>query len=301
MDTFLHREKPGAVIRVSDEDSLDYLQSQLSVNLSVLEKGGCRFALRLNTRGRVLAGIYVLRTAEEEFLLVSRTSKASFLLELLAENVVADEVEFADETKQWNIHAVWGGSTEKVLEDHDLSVPESGKFVSGQSGYAWLDSRLPDETVSLLIRENLDPENQPLPPDLQLVEADELERLRIEAGLVSVPQEIGPNDLPQEGGLAESSVDFDKGCYLGQEVMARLRATGKARRQTVPVKWSGQDLISTPVGLYSGNRKLGELRSLVMGKDGGHGIALVNDSAITGLKSEGLIPKGSTAGKVTSS
>ena len=59
MDTFLHREKPGAVIRVSDEDSLDYLQSQLSVNLSVLEKDGCRFALRLNTRGRVLAGIYV--------------------------------------------------------------------------------------------------------------------------------------------------------------------------------------------------------------------------------------------------
>ena len=117
MDTFLHREKPGAVIRVSDEDSLDYLQSQLSVNLSVLEKDGCRFALRLNTRGRVLAGIYVLRTAEEEFLLVSRTSKASFLLELLAENVVADEVEFSDETKQWNIHAVWGGDTEKVLED----------------------------------------------------------------------------------------------------------------------------------------------------------------------------------------
>ena len=300
MDTFLHREKPGAVIRVSDEDSLDYLQSQLSVNLSVLEKGGCRFALRLNTRGRVLAGIYVLRTAEEEFLLVSRTSKASFLLELLAENVVADEVEFSDETKQWNIHAVWGGDTEKVLDDHDLTVPGSGKFVSGQSGYAWLDSRLPDETVSLLIRENLDHENQPLPADLQLVEADELERLRIEVGLVSVPQEIGPNDLPQEGGLAESSVDFDKGCYLGQEVMARLRVTGKARRQTVPVKWSGQDLISTPVGLYSGNRKLGELRSLVMGKDGGHGIALVNDSAITVLKSDGLIPKGSTSGKVTS-
>ena len=248
----------------------------------------------------MLAGIYVLRTAEEEFLLVCRTSKASFLLELLAENVVADEVEFSDETKQWNVHAVWGGSTEKVLEDHGLSVPESGKFVSGQSGYAWLDTRLPDETVSLLIRENLDHENQPLSADLQFVEADVLERLRIEVGLVSVPQEIGPNDLPQEGGLAESSVDFDKGCYLGQEVMARLRVTGKARRQTVPVKWSGQDLISTPVGLYSENRKLGELRSLVMGKDGGHGIALVNDSAITVLKSDGLIPKGSTSGKVTS-
>ena len=47
------------------------------------------------------------------------------------------------------------------------------------------------------------------------------------AGLFSVPEEIGPENLPQEGGLENGSVDFQKGCYLGQETMARIHATEK--------------------------------------------------------------------------
>jgi tRNA-modifying protein YgfZ len=299
MNTFLHRDKPSGVIRARGEDAQDYLQSQLSVNLSILCDGEIRFGLRLNTKGKVLAGMYVLKISEEEFLLISRKIQASPLVDLLEENVVADEVELTDETGQWNFHSTWGEEKKLVLETHGLALPESGKFVCGETGYAFPDSRLPGNTVSLLLREELDPDNIALPSGLQLAQGNELELERIRAGLVSIPDEIGPNDLPQEGGLAEGSVDFDKGCFLGQEVMARLHAMGKARRQTVTVRWPGPDSISTPVDLYAGEKKVGELRSLVMEKNEGIGIALIHETGIPVLENDGLTIKDMIAGKIT--
>ena len=299
MNTFLHRDKPGGVVRATGEDAQDYLQSQLSVNLSILCDGGIRFGLRLNTKGKVLAGMYVLKISEEELLLVSRKCKASLLVDLLEENVVADEIEFTDETEQWNFHSTWGDEKSLVLECYGLALPESGKFVCAESGYAFMDSRLPENTVSLLIREELDRGNLALPSGLQFAQGNELELARIRAGLVSIPDEIGPNDLPQEGGLAENSVDFDKGCFLGQEVMARLHAMGKARRQTLAVRWPGPDSISTPVDLYAGEKKVGELRSLVMEKNEGIGIALIHETGIPVLENEGLAPKDVISGKIT--
>jgi len=299
MNTFLHRDKPGGVVRATGEDAQDYLQSQLSVNLSILCEGEIRFGLRLNTKGKVLAGMYVLKISEEELLLVSRKCKASLLVDLLEENVVADEVEFTDETEQWNFHSTWGDEKSLVLECYGLALPESGKFVCAESGYAFMDSRLPKNTVSLLIREELDRGNLALPSGLQFAQGNELELARIRAGLVSIPDEIGPNDLPQEGGLAENSVDFDKGCFLGQEVMARLHAMGKARRQTLAVRWPGPDSISTPVDLYAGEKKVGELRSLVMEKNEGIGIALIHETGIPVLENEGLAPKDVIVGKIT--
>jgi tRNA-modifying protein YgfZ len=299
MNTFLHRDKPGGVVRATGEDAQDYLQSQLSVNLSILYENEIKFALRLNTKGKVLAGMYVLKISDEELLLVSRKSKASLLVDLLEENVVADEVEFTDETGQWNFHSTWGDEKSLVLEHHGLALPESEKFVYAESGYAFMDSRLPGKTISMLLREELDPGNPSLPPSVSLAQGNELELARIRAGLVSIPDEIGPNDLPQEGGLAESSVDFNKGCYLGQEVMARLHAMGKARRQSIAVRWSGPDSISTPIDLYAGEKKVGELRSLVMENNEGIGIALIHENGIPVLENEGLTPRDVISGKLT--
>jgi tRNA-modifying protein YgfZ len=301
MNTFLHRNKPGGVVRATGEDAQDYLQSQLSVNLSILRESEIRFGLRLNTKGKVLAGMYVLKISEEELLLISRKSKASLLVDLLEENVVADEIEFTDETGQWNFHSTWGDERSLVLERHGLAVPESGKFIYGEAGYAFPDSRLPGSAVSMLIREELDCDNPTLPLGVFIAQENELELARIRAGLVSIPDEIGPNDLPQEGGLVESSVDFDKGCYLGQEVMARLHAMGKARRQAVAIRWTGTDSISTPVDLYAGKKKVGELRSLIMENNEGVGIALIHENGIPSLKNDGLTLKDEISGKVTSS
>ena len=88
MSVFFYNSNPKALLRISGEDAEDYLQSQLSVDVGKLPVGAMRFALRLNTRGRVLAGGYLLRQGDEDFLLFSRGNEASEWVKLLDENVV---------------------------------------------------------------------------------------------------------------------------------------------------------------------------------------------------------------------
>jgi folate-binding protein YgfZ len=100
--------------------------------------------------------------------------------------------------------------------------------------------------------------------------------MRIAAGLASVPRDIGPGDPPNEGGLEGAAISYSKGCYLGQEVMARLKSRGSVRRALVRVRGTGAPP-SVPAPLWIGVRASGELRSAVRDEGGGGfaGLALV--------------------------
>ena len=87
-----------------------------------------------------------------------------------------------------------------------------------------------------------------------------MEWKRIAAGIPAVPADIGPADLPNEGGLETEAISYTKGCYLGQEVMARLKTMGQVRRQLIRVRGTGEPPPRATV-LYQGERKAGELRS----------------------------------------
>jgi folate-binding Fe-S cluster repair protein YgfZ len=107
MTTFYYKFSPKGVIRVVGEDAEDYLQSQWSINIKKLPIGGVRYGLRLSTKGKVLADSYFLRLEEEEFILVSKECEAQHIINLLNENIVADEVEFLNETQNWDFIGLW--------------------------------------------------------------------------------------------------------------------------------------------------------------------------------------------------
>ena len=93
----------------------------------------------------------------------------------------------------------------------------------------------------------------------QLQIQHELEYLRLQENLFRPGLEIGDTEFPQEGGLEEKSVDFDKGCYLGQEVMARIHAMGKVRKQAVAVRGTGKPELPCP--LLDQGKPVGTLKS----------------------------------------
>ena len=286
MDIVLHTQKNITVVRAIGEDAEDYLQSQLTINLKNLNPGEIRYGMRLSLKGRVLAGVYVMRFGPEDFVLLSRGTEPSALIELLEENVIADEVDFSDESADWKLQAVWG---EGLTENLGFPLPETQELKKVGDSYAFLDSRFPEGVVSILSSRGETSRSVGLPERLRHDDQGELEQMRIQAGLVAIPQEIGPTELPQEGGLAENFVDFDKGCYLGQEVMARLHAMGKARRRTVAVQWTGQDPPPVPTDLLNGEKKVATLKSMCMGKEGGVGIAIVHENGIPELEENGLL------------
>ena len=129
---------------------------------------------------------------------------------------------------------------------------------------------------------------------------EDIHKERIQAGLFSVPEEIGPDNLPQEGGLENGSVDFQKGCYLGQETMARIHATGKVRMQAKAVTWDAtQSPTTLPSAVLQAGKPVATLKSAVPGSNGTFlGVLVVRANLIPALEAEEFALPGENAERI---
>ena len=105
--------------------------------------------------------------------------------------------------------------------------------------------------------------------------------MRIESGRPRLGYEIAGGVIPQEAGLNERAVSFSKGCYVGQETVARLHYKGKPNRHLRGLRLSGQVEPGTPLRL--GDREVGRVGSAVVSpRFGPIGLALVRREAGVG-------------------
>jgi folate-binding protein YgfZ len=247
-----HVSANTAVVRVTGEDAAAFLQGQCSADL---RGGALADALWLNRKGRVLAHTIVSKEADGSHLLLGPHLSAEALITIVTANVIADDVVATDESALWQKWIVW---------DAEPKLAAAKVFATQRYGVgAWdvltpIGVAAPGESATLA----------------------ELDALRIAAGVPAVPADCGANEFPQECGL-EAWVSYTKGCYLGQEVMARIQSMGSLRRilrRVSGVVSVGQELKS-PEG-----KVLGTLRSAA----GDVGLALISVD----------VPEGAVLGEV---
>jgi len=230
------------------------------------------YGLWLNQKGKVLADGFVIIEAPDNVWIVSLFGSALVIRERLEAYIIADDVSITDVTTDWQGLALGGPDAEAWLVREAGGLPAAGEFIRAGGGFVFNGRR--GEGASF---EWLAPALMPVPAGLTDVSAEDLERLRIAAAIPRVPQDVGSGDLPNEGGLDAVGISYTKGCYLGQEVMARLKAMGTVRRRLVRVRGGGRMPPSVPAALLQGERRVGELRSVVADGAGGFiGLALVN-------------------------
>ncbi|MCB1104704.1 MAG: folate-binding protein YgfZ [Cephaloticoccus sp.] len=255
--------QPAACLRVTGEDALNFLQGQFANDLRKLMPDQAIYGLWLNQKGKVAADSFVLRVAEEEFRLVSYESPAAALVARLESFIIADDVTVTDETADWSGVTILSAVS---VEETRSALGEGFVFAGRRGAEAAIEWIAPAARLHEML------------PTLNLgapLSAAEMEARRMAARIPAVPRDIGADDLPQEGGLERDAVSFTKGCYLGQEVMARLQAMGRVRRRLVPAQGSGA-VPALPAALYAGEKKAGELRTAVNQAGGFTGLALIN-------------------------
>jgi folate-binding protein YgfZ len=258
--TTLFRWKPAAWLRVTGADAASFLQGQFTNELRGLAAGESSYGLWLDVKGRVIADSFVVRGAgADEFWIGSYTSEATTIQERLESFVVADDVVVENQTEAWRAVTVWGNGVATVLAE----LGRAGWVFRGRRGRGehmeWVFPMEAEEEIELGL------------VGCASIGGDEVERRRIEAGVPKIPCDIGRGELPNEGGLERDAISYTKGCYLGQEVMARLHAMGQVRRRLVRVGGSVAGAEKLPAALFACERQVGELRSAV---DDGHGNAL---------------------------
>jgi folate-binding protein YgfZ len=261
----IFRWRPACWLRVTGEDAFTFLQGQLTNDLRRLEEAQVVYGLWLTLKGKVLADSFVLKgVSTGEFWVGSYFSPAAVIRERLESHVIADDVVIDDVTGAWAGTCLLG-----------MKLPAEGG--SGSSSGFLFPGRRSDETDF----ECVYPVEKGEPAEVAsmvvpIVDRNEMERRRIAAGIPSVPVDVGPADLPNEAGLEETAISYTKGCYLGQEVMARLKSMGQVRRRLWRVRGDGTEWPALPAAVFAGSRHVGELRSAAGDGSGGWlGLAMV--------------------------
>jgi len=278
--------RPAAVLKVTGDDAFPFLQGQFTQDLRPAKtEAQIAYGLWLNQKGKVLADSFMLRHAGD-WLVASLFSAAAVIRERLETYVIADDVVIDDETERWaGISLLGAKAAERSLESIGIgaSLPAAGHFCAIEGGFIFPGRRSIEPNWNWLYP--VAPENPGHPGlagDAIGLDFTAMERLRIEAGIPSVPRDIGPEDLPNEGGLDRDAISYTKGCYLGQEVMARLKTMGQVRRRLMRIAGPVVPPMVLPAPLFSEGKKIGELRSAALAEQGFVGLAMISLLGLAG-------------------
>jgi tRNA-modifying protein YgfZ len=214
-------------VGVRGPDAADYLQRMVSNDVEALAAGEACPALLLTPKARVVAPLVVLRRADDDFLLLTEPGLGEVVRSQLTRMRLRAQCEIE-------------------REEHDAVL-----VFGGGDGFAtdWPGAR-----------EVLDAGLEPTLSD------EELELRRIEAGVPRWEREIDDRVLPAEAGLDETHVSFSKGCYPGQEPVARLHFRGHPNRGLRVVELDDQPEYDAPL-LHDG-REVGRVTSSARRADG---------------------------------
>ena len=275
--------RPAAVLKISGEDALTFIQGQFTQDVKPCETGACVYGLWLNQKGKVLADSWIFReNTDGIWWVISEHSPAAVIRERLEAYLIADDVTIEDQTGAWEAWAVIGEEGWQWLADCAGVVTENGRRVSATADRGWIwEGRRACEKSWEWLRPAGAGATQAEPTaraEADEISVEELERLRIAAGIPAIPRDVGPEDLPNEAGLEDVAISYSKGCYLGQEVMARLKAMGRVRRKLLRV--DGENAADArmvlPADLFFGEKRVGQLRSAVADGEGWRGLAMVS-------------------------
>lgn len=281
-----------ALLEVRGADRTRFLQGQLTNDVAALDPAGPRsgcHALVLTAQGRIVAELHVL-ARPDAFWLETDAARVAAAVARLEKYVIADDVRIADRSNAWARFAVEGPRARALVA---AAAPEVRRdlapdawtpiAIAGAEGVAAAFGWSGEDALQLFVpagaRETV---ARTLEEAARRVagawgEAADLEVLRVEAGIPRAGAELGEEVLPAEARLVERTVSFTKGCYTGQEVVARMHSRARVGHLLVGVAFppgTGPPTPGTP--LLEGDAKVGELTSAVRSpRAGAIGLAFV--------------------------
>jgi folate-binding protein YgfZ len=246
-------------LALSGADAVEFLDSLLSQDIAAIAPGAGADATLLTPKGRLLAEVRVLRT-DEELLLDCERIGLQALFDALMKFRIGYRVELHKRTLESALFSLVGPRVDELLQ----RPPPAEEF-------AHVASEVDGRTVRLLrsrfgvdlLCDSVDRDH--VHGALEAAGAVAISQatfdcLRIESGVPRFGVEIDENTMPQEAGLHERAVSYSKGCYVGQETVARLYWKGKPNRLLRGLR------LSEPVGpgtvLWQNERDVGALASV---------------------------------------
>jgi folate-binding protein YgfZ len=252
----LDRSERGKLL-VSGGEAADYLQGQLTNDIEAIAPGEGAYAALLDRKGHMQGDMRVLRPGEGPDLLIDTEPEA---LEAVRRHLgmykIGREVDVVDVTAERALLSLIGPRAVEIAGSAALpdnlceEVTIAGTQVLAVGTAIGIDLIFETEARDRVA-------DALLAAGAAEVSPEAAEILRIEVGRPRFGAEMGTETMPAEAGIVEQAVSFTKGCYIGQETVARLHYKGKPNRHLRGLKLSGTAQPGEPVRL--GDRELGRL------------------------------------------
>ena len=281
-----------SLLRIGGEDRVRFVNGLMTCDLKRLAPGDGAYGFFTDPKGRVLADAVVLAT--EDALYVDVPSwRAEPLIEHLTKYIITDRVE--PSLAPVRSILLTGPLVPDLLSElvgSDLSAP----WAHLESAVDGVEVRIADErrigppAFSLwIVEEEAEALFERLAARATVGGWEAVDAARVEAGIPWFGVDFDEENIPQETSL-QSAVSFEKGCYLGQEVVARVHFLGKASRTLHPVRFRSQMPVPAGAELAAGGRRQGTLKSVtaLVGEAGFAGIASIDRRATESAESLSL-------------
>ncbi|HMO01820.1 MAG TPA: hypothetical protein PKD37_02165 [Oligoflexia bacterium] len=216
--------KPLHLWWVIGKDAERYLNARLTNNIKLLKTGDYCLAAALSAQGRT-EGLFVVVRQEDKFIVYTVGGEKEKTFASLRKFVVADRVEFFDKSAEHRLfHVIERDGSESKLEKELFLLKESG---GGTTSFLSLSiDRAEAGGRDILTDFDFDFKSQICASPITF---EEFEFLRIKNKRPAFPSELNESSLFLEGGWSEP-IAFNKGCYIGQEVVEKITAIGEAPR-----------------------------------------------------------------------
>lgn len=248
-----------ARIEVKGADAVQFLNGMLTNDLAALETNSWMLAAFPNVQGRLIAFARVLRTAANTFLLDLEPATHHAILKSLMRFTFAGDFQVTDKTADILLLSVQGTRAAEIIAQafneqaanvannslitttfEDATVHLIRATHTGENGFdLFVEVASAAKLFNLLIKLNAQP-----------VGFDALETLRIEAGIPRHNQDIDETNIVLEAGRDEA-VSYTKGCYLGQEIIARIHWRGHVARQIAQIVFDDNLPVERGAKLYA--------------------------------------------------
>jgi tRNA-modifying protein YgfZ len=263
-------------LALSGPEAKSFLTGQVTNDIEALAPGSGCYAALLTNKGKMLADLRVIDAADELWLDTERVALQP-LFDVIRRGMVGWQAQLQKRTLQQAILSLIGPRAAEAVggaigPEHANRRGELGGaevlLVATDLGIDVVCATEDGERVRTALR---------VP---EVPEAD-AEVVRVESGRPRYGVDVDDTTIPQEAGLNERAVSFSKGCYVGQETVARLHYKGKPNRHLRGLRLSAPVPSGTP--LLAGEREVGRLGSSVMSpRHGPIGLALVRREAAPG-------------------
>ena len=203
-----------AKFRITGTDRFRFLNGQITNDLRKVSETVAIEACVLNAKGKMDAHIFV-GALGESFLVDAEASLQEKLGARLERYVIADDVEIEDVTGQFSLFHILSQESPEVT---DCRIVSARRFAE-QGWDIWSESARHDAVW------------QQLSSMFALLDSGAAEGMRIEQGIPSWGSELTEEIIPIEANLEQRTVDYQKGCYIGQEVISRIKMSGQTNKR----------------------------------------------------------------------